>query len=195
MARTDLTTLVATITATIPDNVIGAVSPADVRNMLIDTIQSLQPAYAFMWGDHTSVPIVRSITSGSWHVLAGADLYTDTGVSDVTELPADPATGQMAVQFADFVHTLRGSISVSGPNGRELSFTVGHDGVPIDGSTIITLQGAAQRMSAANEMTFIGRTGWDLQLLARFTDGGATANINIYTVDMGGSLQPTRTAD
>lgn len=191
MALNDLQTQINTL---LPDNITGLISPADVRTMLIDTIQSLQPAWSFMWGDHQALPIVINV-SGSWAPIAGADLYTDTGLSDPSELPVNPATGSMAVQFADFVHYTSGSITLSGPTGREISLAIGHDGVPINGIAATTLGGTIQQRSLFSEATFIARDGWDLQLLVRFSDGGAAADVNFYHARMEGSLQPTRSAN
>lgn len=195
MSRLALNPLVALINSLVVDNDTGLISPADVRGLLVDIVDSTTPAYALMWGDHTAVPVVRSINSATWTTLGGNDLFTGVGLSDPTELTADPATGNMPVTFPDFVYSLAGEMVVAGPNGRELAFTVGHDGVPLGASAINTLGGTSQLRSVANALTFVGRTGWNLQLLAKFTDAGATANVDIYNISMMGSLKPTHEAN
>lgn len=194
MPRMPLDDLQTLITSTVPDNITGLVSPEDVRTMLLNIIQSMQPAYSFMWGDHQGTPIVVNV-GNTWQPIAGVSLYTDTGLSDPAELPVNPTTGSMAVQFPDYVHSMSGSITVSGSSGREFSLALGHDGVPIDGIATTTLGGTPQQRPLFGEATFIARTGWNLQLLCRFSDGGAAANVNFYHARFEGSLQPTRTAD
>lgn len=194
MPRMPLDELEVLIANTIPDNTTGLISPADVRSMLLDVVQSLQASWAFMWGDHPNTPVVVPVTS-TWTPLAGTALYTDEGLSDPAELSANRATGSLGVQFPDYVHYLSGNITVSGPSNRELSFALGHNGVPINGVVTETLGGVSKPLGVNSDATFIARTGWNLQLLVRWSDGGADANINVEHLRMEGSLQPTHTAN
>lgn len=194
MARLPLDALKTTVASLLPNNVTGLISPQDVRDSLTDIIDSCTPSFAFMWGDHTAAPITKNVTT-SWSVFLGASTYPNVGVSDPAELPADPASGSMAVQYADFVHSVRGSMSITGPANRELQFCIGHDGVPIDGIANLTLVGPTKQQSVIDAVTFVARSGWNLQLLVRFSDGGAAANIGILSINMQGTVEPTHTAN
>lgn len=194
MTRMPLDNLKTLVGETIPDNITGLISPLDVRSMMEDIIDSSTPAYAFMWGDHTASPITKNVTT-SWSVLLGASMYPNVGVSDPTELNAIPSTGSMPVEFPNYVHTVRGSISLSGPTNRELEFAIGHDGVPIDGVMTLTLTGPSKQQSMIDAVTFVARSGWNLQLLVRFSDGGASADISVRSINMQGTLEPTHSAN
>lgn len=191
LALDELQTLIGT---TIPDNVTGLISPEDVRQMLIDVMDSCSPSYALMWGDHSETPITKNLT-GSWSVFLGSSLYSNADSSDVAELPTDPASGSMAIQYPDFAHSIRGTISLAGPANREMQFAVGHDGVPIGVPMSITLARTTKPSSVINAALFNARFGWNLQLMARLSDGGAAADVSVYGIYMEGSINPTHSAN
>lgn len=190
MARMALNELELLIGTTIPDNVTGLISPADVRNMMSDIIDSSTPSFALMWGDHSAVPVTKNVTT-AWSVFSGTSLYSNTGTSDPSELPVDPSSGSMAVQFANFVHSVRGAITLTGAVNREIQFAVGHDGVPISGTSGLTLTGVNKQLSVMDDITFVAGSGWNLQLLIRAADGGASFDVSINSINMQATLEPT----
>jgi hypothetical protein len=81
MTRRTITELVAQANATLEDNAIGAISPADVRNMILDFLDTIRPSYAAISiGTGISKAVTTAFSTFTWSSTIEAQA-PDWGVS------------------------------------------------------------------------------------------------------------------
>jgi hypothetical protein len=135
MARKTYFQLLAQAAATLEDNTTGNITPADVRGMVTDFLDSFAPAYGVL---QTVTPF--TVTA---QLVDGAALPFDTVyIANAPEWVANAAGG--TVQRADSPNTsqITVQLTLETNNGRQVTATVYRDGVPTAFSASVTGAGA-----------------------------------------------------
>jgi hypothetical protein len=189
MSRQLTNQLIADLNSRIPDNTTGQVTPAQMRSVLTDVIQSLRPAFATMWGNHNTTPKSVTLNSATWTIINATGMWPNFGLSDSTELDLSTTTGSFLVKFPGYVHGQSGKMSFIGPNGRVLQVSVGYNGIPV--GPIATINCDGKDMSIADDLIWLPPENAQLQFLAKWATG-ASAAISISHVEVGAELMTTR---
>lgn len=190
MSRQLTNQLIADLNSRLPDNNAFLITPAQMRAVITDVIQSLRPAFATMWGNHNASPRVLSLNSSTWTVVNGAGYWPNYAQSDSSELEYNLAAGSFLVKFGGYVHEQMGTMSFLGPNNRILNVSIGYNGIPVGPIASINCDG--KQMSIDDRLIWAPPADAQLQFLAKWADGGANANITIYHVEVGAALITTR---
>jgi len=190
MSRLLTDQLIADLNSRCPDNTTGIVTPAVMRGLLTDVLQSLRPAFATMWGNHNASPKTVALNSSTWAVINGDGMWPNVGRSDPDELDYDTNSGAFLVKYGGYVHEQMGTISFIGPNNRILNVSIGYNGIPVGPIASINCDG--KQMSVDDRLVWMPPANAQLQFLAKWADGGANANISIYHVEVGAALVTTR---
>ena len=177
------------ITAALADNVTQQISAADVRQALLDIVDSLRPAWAGLAAAHSGAPVTVNLTT-SWQPIAPAGFWTTGGQSSAVELEALTATGLIDVKFGDFNHIVRAAANFEGPTGQEIQFSIGVDGVVA--GTISSVDGSGNgRIVGANDWVMVyPPTGAKFSMMMRVPSG--TAAVLIHQAQLFAELQTTR---
>lgn len=139
MARKSINELIAQATADIPDNVTGLVSPADVRNLIIDFLNAIAPAYALM-----------SVT-GTQQTLG----LTPSLVVMATAYDSNPAETTTTVPASTIARAERGNSSINldcdieAPTNRFVTFRLYKDGVATGGDVTVNGGGAGNPIAGS----------------------------------------------
>ena len=120
MPRKSITELEAQATTDLPDNTSGAISPADVRQMFIDFLNAIRPAYGTL---QKTTP--QAISLGLTPV---AFPYTTQNDSDPNQTNSSPANGQIA-RLARGTSTINFTMDFECTAGRFVTFTLFKNGV------------------------------------------------------------------
>lgn len=189
MTRKYSDTLKAEIATNLPDNVIQAITAADVRQALLDIVDSLRPSWAGLAAAHTEAPVTLALTT-TWQTIAPAGFWTSAAQSDVAELQALQATGQLDIKFGDWNHIVRGAINFEAPNGQEVQISIGVDGAVAGTISSVDGGGTGRVVAAADWVIVFPPIGTKLSLMARVPAG--TASIQIHQAQLFGELTTTR---
>jgi hypothetical protein len=181
--------LIADLNSRVPDNTSGAVTPAVMRSVLTDLIQSLRPAFATMWGNHNAAPKSVTLNSTTWTIINASGMWPNVARSDAGELDYNQSTGSFLVKFGGYVHGQQGKMSFVGPNGRTLHVSIGYDGIQVGPVQTINCDGKA--MSIADDLIWVPPANAQLQFLAKW-DTGASGAISITHIEFGAELFTTR---
>lgn len=189
MSRQLTDQLIADLNSRLPDNTTGTITPAALRSVIADAIQSLRPAFATMWGNHSAAPKSVTLNSTTWTVINASGMWPNAGRSDASELDYDTNTGSFIVKFGGYVHGQQGKMSFIGPNGRVLNVSIGYNGIPV--GPIATINCDGKDMSIADDLIWLPPANAQLQFLAKWSTG-ANAAISISHVEVGAELFSTR---
>jgi len=190
MSRQLTNQLIADLNSRLPDNNSFLITPAQMRSIITDVIQSLRPAYAMMWGNHNASPKTVSLNSATWTVINGAGFWPNVAQSDASELEYNVANGSFLVKFGGYIHEQMGSMSFLGPNNRILNVSIGYNGIPV--GPVASINCDNNQMAILDELVWAPPANAQLQFLAKWADGGAAANITIYHIEVGATLVTTR---
>jgi hypothetical protein len=127
MTRRTIVELIAQANATLEDNVIGAISPADVRNMVLDFLDTIRPSYAvinIVAGISKAVTTAYSTFAWATTYIAQAPDWTTSLASGTCQRSGGPATTR--ITFNADVVAPNNSITTFGlfVNGVETNFAV-----------------------------------------------------------------------
>jgi len=189
MSRQLTDQLIADLNSRLPDNTTGTITPAVLRSVITDAIQSLRPAFATMWGNHSAAPKSVTLNSSTWTIINASGMWPNVGRSDPTELDYDTASGSFLVKFGGHVHGQQGKMSFIGPNARTLQVSIGYNGIAVGPTQTINCDGKA--MSIADDLIWLPPANAQLQFLAKW-DTGANAAISITHIEVGAELFTTR---
>jgi hypothetical protein len=143
MARLFLDNLRANINAAIPDNSVGEVSPADVRNNLLDMVDSTVPDETALT---QSAPAVGIVLSPAW--LTPLNQFDGSIGGDGNFLKPNPAGGYVeGSTTAGFSYYVLAETNIVAPNNAEISVSAGLDGVPF--GPVVTLISGGDPLSAS----------------------------------------------
>jgi hypothetical protein len=192
MTRRYTDQLIQELPSELPDNTSGAITPAVLRQMITDVIQSLRPAYAGVGGDYLGAPKLLTLNNSSWTAINSVGLYTAGEASNVDELGYDVASGAVVTRLAGYNHFISASLSFEGPNGRLLDLSIGVNGSPITAIGAIeclgnnVLQNFSARMFAQPPQNAL------LQILGKWYTGAATDTLRVHMAQIVGELVTTR---
>lgn len=121
MARKSIVELIAQANADIPDNTTGLVSPADIRNLIIDFLNAIAPTYSYL-----SIP--TGTLTQTLNIAPALMIFN-------TAFNGDPSQMVAAVPASTVVRNERGTVTVNFTadfectNGRFVTFTLYKNGV------------------------------------------------------------------
>lgn len=99
MTRRTIVELIAQANTTLEDNVIGAISPADVRNMILDLLDTVRPSYAVIQIDDTGVSkaVTTAYSTFAWETtyIAQTPDWTTSLASGTLQRSGGPATTRL----------------------------------------------------------------------------------------------------
>lgn len=191
MSRILTDTLKAQIEAAIPDNDTRQVSPADVRNALLNIIDSLRPSFAALRGEHSTAPFNFSLTE-TWQPLVAPGLFTIAGGSDRAELNWDEGNGEIITVYDGWVHWLDAGVSCTGDTNDEVQFALMENGVAGENIIEVTMQGSSKLVWVNSRGARLPPAGTRYQLAARSKPGVGATNLNIYLIAFTGELSTSR---
>lgn len=119
MARKSMAELRAQAIASLPDNVVEEITPADVRNMILDFINAIAPAYGVL---RRSTPNVQTL--GLTDSLVIFDVAQDSDPSQTTS--AVPASTIARAERG--TSTINFTMDVEAPVNRFITFTLYKNG-------------------------------------------------------------------
>lgn len=122
MPRRAISALVAQAVATLPDNNTGLIAPADVRNLIIDFLDTISPAYAVM-AIQPPATLNKALTTtdsvvffASNGAVTPADFTVDFATGNITKL--NPGTTRFSF-----------TVDISLASNRQVTFTLYVNGV------------------------------------------------------------------
>lgn len=172
MARLFLDTLKQNIATNIPDNAVGAVTPAIIRSIMTDIIDSTTNDEVEMWTSATVGPIALTGT------------YQDLLVFDTVEggdaflIPNAPAGSITTGPSAGFSYRVIAQIQYTAGNNEQVEFVMAAGGIPfsfVSGYT--TPNNGAQVTALVDVFANSVPANTVVTLQAKALDGTATINV------------------
>ena len=190
MTRKYTDELKSELTTTLPDNSTGLITPALLRGVIEDVIDSLRPAWAGIRADHSAAP-VSFATSATWTKINAAGLWTVGGQSDNSEFSYDLVNGELVTKFANYNHLCQAAINFAGTTNVEYQFSLAMNGVPL--GTLVSVDGdGAGRILQAADMAIIISTAVNDRISLMVRSPGGASSIQISQADVFGQMQTTR---
>ena len=181
-------TLMTDIAAVLADNQTQQISAADVRQALLDIVDSLRPAWAALLADHAT-PVAIALTS-SWQTLNGAGFWTVAGSSAAVELEALQSAGQIDVKFGSWNHVVRGQVNFEAPSNTEIQMSIGVNGSPIGTIASVNGAGTGRIVQLADWALTFPAAGSKISLLMRAPAGNQT--VQMHQAQLYAELTTTR---
>lgn len=122
MTRKDYTALTAQANETLPDNVTGLISPADVRNMVLDFLDTTRPTYCAIAIGTPGIPVPCTPT---YNVFSWQSILEDPA----TDWTVSLASGNITREQGPATCRITFNIDVVAPNNIITSFALYRDGV------------------------------------------------------------------
>ena len=176
----------------LPDNTTGEITPATLRQMITDVVQSLRPAFAGIGGDHMAAPKLITLNNSTWTVLNTAGLFTVGSASDSAEFGYNLGQGALVAKLAGYNHFISTDLSFEGPNGRLLDLAIGVNGAPVGMIGAIECLGNNVLQNFSTRVIAFPPQNALIQLLGKWYTGGATDTLRISGVNIIGELVTTR---
>jgi hypothetical protein len=169
-------TLMTDIATVLADNQTQQISAADVRQALIDIVDSLRPAWSALLADHTAAAAAINLTS-SWQTLTGTGFWTAKGDSAAVELEALQTAGQVDIKFGGWNHLVRGQVNFEAPSNTEIQMSIGVDGSPIGTIASVNGAGTGRIVQLADWALTFAAAGSKIALLMRAPAGNQTIQL------------------
>lgn len=175
--RFTITDLVAQANTTLPDNTAQEISAADVRNMVLDFLATMKPAFGSMRRDTSLVIALNTATPtiiGPWSVIS-----TQAPPEVIPNLIGNITKNITSLGNASATDRITFYIGVSGPAGNDLTFTLYANGSPLDVVARISTTGASNivTVTLSGLVTRTVDTVYDIRAV--------TTNNNNYTFSNG----------
>jgi len=142
MTRRTIVELIAQANSTLPDNVTGLIDPADVRNMILDFLDTVRPSYAVIQigsvGQSKAVTTIYSTFTWSTTYIAQAPDWTTSLASGTLQRSGGPATTRLTF-----------NIDVVAPNNSITTFGLFVNGVETPWAVSNTSTSSTDRQSYA----------------------------------------------
>jgi len=141
--RKSILALLTQADATIEDNTTGAISAADVRNLIKDVIDTFAPGYGIVSSE--------SLNMAALGVTPRAIPFTTTlaATAEYTVVLASGSITRLAQGLPSTVSRVSFYADVAAPAGDEMVFSLFRDGVDIPGGITVSGQGIGNRVQAA----------------------------------------------
>lgn len=144
MPRKSMVELEAEATTNLPDNTSGAISAADVRQMFLDFINAIRPAYGVL---QKTAP--QTVNLGTTDV---SFVYTTATSSDINQLTASAATGKIS-RTERGTSSINFTMDIECATNRFITFTLYKNGAATPWR--MTVNGAGTGKPTAVSMTAI----------------------------------------
>lgn len=143
MPRKSILALLEQADATIEDNTTGAISAADVRNLIKDVIDTFAPGYGIVSSE--------SLNMAALGVTPRAIPFTTTlaATAEYTVVLASGSITRLAQGLPSTVSRVSFYADVAAPAGDEMVFSLFRDGIDIPGGITVSGQGIGNRVQAA----------------------------------------------
>jgi hypothetical protein len=189
MTRKTTDALKTEIQSVVIDNDEGLVTPSIIRNLLVDILDSLRPAWAAVMADRADNP-VSVATTATWASLGPGGVY-DIGIgSDVTEFAWNEIDGDLTTVFGSYNHVINALANFAGATGVEYQFSVGVNGVPTGIIKSIDGAGSNRTIDMSDIVITYPPAGSKFSLMVRSPSGPST--IDVYGIQLIGQLITTR---
>ena len=185
MTRRFLDTLRNTANVLLADNTNRDISPSDVRNIIIDTIDSTVQDEGEIFSTSPTAGVVLTGTFSSLTAIYAAG-GSDGGGFINTDFAAGTIVGSST---AGFSYTVRAYVTVNTSNNEEVEFAIGIDGVEDPFFATLTGNGTRNQSVSVGAFDRSASSGAVYTLMARAVDGSAT--ITVDSVRLVVVIQPT----
>lgn len=176
--RDDVTTLFA-------DNISGNISPADLRSVFDDTIDSVIQDEADIF---SNAPTVGVVLTGTFAALT--TVYDVNGGGDGSFLTPSFSSGTITGSVTQgFSYTIRGAVTIAAGNNEEIEFAIGIDGVAEPFFATAVGDGVRDQSISVGAFDRTAKISAVYTLMARAVDGAAT--ITVDAVRLVAVIQPT----
>jgi hypothetical protein len=177
MTRKTMLALIAQADATLEDNTTGAITAADVRNLIKDVIDSFAPGYGAAANPLVTLPalgITPQIVKYTQNLAQTPEYAMSLAAGTITRLAQGlPTTVNRVSFYAD----------VAAPAGNEVVFSLFRNGVDIPGGTTVSGQGAGNVSQAAFSVGTTSPDGADYTYDIRATKiSGGADNVELSNV-------------
>lgn len=156
----------AEVLANFPDNTTGLITPAAVRQMFEDIIDSFTQAWGILQG---SPGVATALTTTPTKLS-----IFDTVFATSPELAADATTDSITATLGGYF-SFNVTVSMAGDNNADIELALYRDGAPTIWVSLTTTTGAANRAELTLEGFTQGNPGSVFELYARTLTG--TANV------------------
>jgi hypothetical protein len=170
MPRLTFAALQAEVAALLADNTTGDITPADVRQVFNDMMDTFQPASSGLTGEP---PAALSMTTTDAKVAVFDTALSNVGQAGV--ITPNIANDSIATSLVG-IHRLDFTTSVEGPNNDDLIFTIYRNGTPTVVATEAALRGNGNRVEVTMTFPFTapGPGPNTFEVRARLRAGAAT---------------------
>lgn len=171
MARRTIQELINQAIASLPDNTDAAISPADVRNMLIDVLDTITPMYGGL-----------AVSSRAFNLSVTMQPITfDTILSSFPPEWEVNATAGTISRKLNEVAAMTSKIWITGvfegPQGSEMTVQLEKNGVALNRKTEETAEGPTKSVGFALNMIDYGTVDSTYRLLIGTPSGTATVTL------------------
>jgi len=182
-----LSVLKANINSQMPDNSVGAITPAIMRANLQDIVDSLYYRSAALIGDHAAVPIAQALTTTPTNY---PNLYTNLIEVDPAVVTGDIVTGETEPLLTGFVNEILMAFTASGANGRIVTARLAKNGTVQDRFTFgVTMTGPGELQAGSIALPTIGVNANDVFTLLLSVD--VNASITFSSISLVNRIIPT----
>lgn len=193
MALEHITDLGAIIDADLPDNATGAITPAVLRSVLHDMVDSLWGRACSLFGEHISVPIVAACTATPTNFPALQDEVVNNNPTMFTVNIA-ASTITVLSPGAGYAFTFILGFTCAGTAGVDVQGLLYKNSVRVDRFSAATeCTGAGKMVGGAFSALVTGVVANDVFEVRFATPGGAN-NITFYNVELNLVQHPTLSA-
>lgn len=184
MARRFLDDIREDIVTLFADNTGGNISPADLRSVTRDSLDSTVPDEGDIF---STAPTVGVVLTGTYVDLT--DIY-DGGAGDGSFIDTDFAAGTITGgAIAGFSYTIRAAITLNASNNEVIEFAIGIDGVAEPYFATITGDGMRDQSVSVGAFDRTSGISTVYTLMARAVDGDATITVDAVRLVL--VIQPT----
>lgn len=160
------------IVTNMPDNSVGAITPAIMRVTLQDMLDSLYPRSAAVVADRAAVPVAQALTTVPTNYPA---LYNGLIQTDPAVVAGNVAAGTIIPNKTGFVCEALIGFTCYGANGRVVTANLAKNGVVQDRFKVAaTMSGGVNLDSANTTLPLIGVTAGDVFTLLLSVDTAAS---------------------
>lgn len=143
MTRHYVEDLFLLVDAALPDNITQEISPADVRSVFKDIIDSTVPAGAMIAGTNPGVAVALTTTP-----QALPNIYTAQFTGSTALLEGRMANGDLLAKTSIGRLMLIFGLTMIAPSGSDIVFAVARNGVLLPPAPVFTGRGAGNPVSA-----------------------------------------------
>jgi hypothetical protein len=187
MTRKTILALLAQADETLPDNDTGAITPAVLRDMVRDIVETFSPGYGAM----SSVTLTMAALGTTPRAIPYQTLLAQT--PEFVCVPAAGTIKRLAQGLPTTVNRVSFNADVAAPSGAEVAFALYRNGTAVPGAAMtLTGQGAGNYALASISGGFTTLDGADYTYEVRAAKiSGAVDDVNLSNVRFVVEVVPT----